>query len=125
METKQTINWLRDKADRAPNLSWTRMLHKAAKQMAELLEENEALKKQVAELSRFSEDGWIPTSNVKDLPKEFVSVLIYIPSESPLPTVKEAYLADGVWATKTFIFHRSQVSHWKPMPEPPKEVNHA
>lgn len=30
METKQIINWLRDKADRADNPSWTRMMHMAA-----------------------------------------------------------------------------------------------
>ena len=30
METNQIIAWLRDKADRADNLSWTRMMHTAA-----------------------------------------------------------------------------------------------
>lgn len=30
METKQIISWLRDKADRADNPSWTRMMHTAA-----------------------------------------------------------------------------------------------
>lgn len=36
METKQIINWLRDKADRADNPSWTRMMHKAADRLKEL-----------------------------------------------------------------------------------------
>ena len=36
METKQIINWLRDKAARAENPSWTRMMNKAAKRLEEL-----------------------------------------------------------------------------------------
>ena len=36
METKQIINWLMDKADRAENPSWTRMMKKAAKRLKEL-----------------------------------------------------------------------------------------
>ena len=36
METKQIINWLRDKADRGPNHSWTRMLNMAADRLEEL-----------------------------------------------------------------------------------------
>lgn len=36
METKQIINWLRDKADRADTPSWTRMMHKAADRLKEL-----------------------------------------------------------------------------------------
>lgn len=36
METKQIINWLRDKAARAEELSWQRMLKTAADWLAEL-----------------------------------------------------------------------------------------
>lgn len=36
METKQIISWLRDKADRAHDLSWTRMMHTAADRLKEL-----------------------------------------------------------------------------------------
>lgn len=36
---------------------------------------------------------WIPVT--ERLPKEFVSVLVCVPTEAPLPTVKEAYLANG------------------------------
>ena len=62
---------------------------------------------------------WIPVS--ERLPQEFVSVLVFVPSESPLPMVKEAYLANGAWATKMAIFFKEEVTHWMPMPEPPKE----
>lgn len=62
--------------------------------------------------------GWIPVA-LGFLPEEFVSVLAYIPSEAPLPTVKEAYLANNCWSTKSWIYNRSEVTHWMPMPEPP------
>ena len=62
---------------------------------------------------------WIPVT--ERLPQEFVSVLVCIPSENPLPTVKEAYLANGAWATKMAIFFMEEVTYWMPLPEPPKE----
>lgn len=65
------------------------------------------------------EDGWI---SVKDkLPDEFISVLVHIPGESPLPTVKEAYVFDGKWYASHDIYSTGEVTHWKPMPEPPNE----
>ena len=36
METDLIIRWLRDKADRAENPSWTRMMNKAADRLKEL-----------------------------------------------------------------------------------------
>ena len=62
--------------------------------------------------------GWIPTS--LGMPEEFVSVLVYIPSEAPMPVVKEAYFANGSWSTKMWIHPASEVTYWMPMPEPPK-----
>ena len=47
METKQIINWLMDKADRAENPSWTRMMKKAAKRLKELDTENDELKQRL------------------------------------------------------------------------------
>ena len=63
---------------------------------------------------------WI---NVKDMiPKPFVSVLVHMPEESPLPTVREGYLAsDGVWVAGGFVRDPGEVTMWKPMPEAPKE----
>jgi hypothetical protein len=60
---------------------------------------------------------WIPVT--ERLPDEYVSVLVCIPTEHPLPTVKEAYLANGGWSTKMWIFDKREVTHWMPMPEPP------
>lgn len=64
---------------------------------------------------------WIPIG--EQLPKEFVSVLVCIPSEAPLPTVKEAYWASGCWVTKMSIFRESDVTHWQPIPKG-VEVDH-
>lgn len=63
--------------------------------------------------------NWIPVT--ERLPEEFVSVLVYIPSYTPMPTVREAYHVDDCWATKIVIFHDDDVTHWMPLPEPPKE----
>lgn len=63
---------------------------------------------------------WIPVT--ERLPEDFVSVIIYVPSESPLPMVKEAYRANEFWATKMQIFSDEEVTHWMPLPEPPKEA---
>lgn len=65
--------------------------------------------------------GWIPVS-LGFLPEEYVSVLVYIPTEAPLPTVKEAYLANGCWSTKTWFYSRWEVTHWRHMPSPPEGV---
>ena len=67
-----------------------------------------------------AEPKWIPVS--EELPQEYVSVLVCIPSEAPFPMVKEAYLANGLWSTRMWIFNMKEVTHWMPMPEPPKEV---
>jgi hypothetical protein len=60
---------------------------------------------------------WIPVE--ERLPHEFVSVLVCIPCEHPLPTVQEAYLAGGVWVTRTAFFDGKDVTHWMQLPEPP------
>lgn len=70
-----------------------------------------------------TEPKWIPVT--EQLPEEYVSVLVCIPSEHPLPIVKEAYLANHCWATKMWIFREHEITHWMPMPEGPKEDSHA
>lgn len=61
---------------------------------------------------------WIPVT--ERLPKEFVTVLVYAPQEQPLQTVHEAYLANGCFSSRLCIFGEDEVTHWMPMPEPPK-----
>ena len=63
---------------------------------------------------------WI--SVTERLPKEFVSVLVYMPEERPLPTVHEGFLArEGVWYANHFDRDPMEITHWMPLPEPPKE----
>lgn len=65
---------------------------------------------------------WIPVT--ERLPKPFESVLAYIPSEAPLPTVHESYIADhDEWVCILTVerYKTGEVTHWMPMPEPPKE----
>ena len=78
---------------------------------------NQLVIKQDTLIRAFMEENrWIPATE-SDLPKEFVSVLVCIPSDDPLPTVKEAYLADGMWVTKAAYYTQQEVTHWRPMPK--------
>ena len=62
---------------------------------------------------------WIP---VKDrLPEPFVSVLVHMPGEEPFPTVHEGFISnDGIWQSAMFRREPGEVTHWKPMLQPPK-----
>ena len=62
---------------------------------------------------------WISVE--KRLPEPFVSVLVYMPGERPLPTVHEGYIAtDGKWYAHFFSRDPGEVTHWMPLPEPPE-----
>lgn len=62
---------------------------------------------------------WI---SVKDrLPEPFVSVLVHTPGEKPFPTVHEGFISnDGIWQSAMFRREPGEVTHWQPMPQPPK-----
>lgn len=62
---------------------------------------------------------WI---SVKErLPKPFVSVLVQMPDEAPCPTVREGFITDkGIWHSAWYDREPDEVTHWMPMPEPPK-----
>ena len=62
---------------------------------------------------------WI---SVKDrLPEPFVSVLVQMPGEEPFPTVREGFISnDGIWQCAMFRREPGDVTHWQPMPKPPK-----
>lgn len=70
---------------------------------------------------QMQERRWIPVT--ERLPEPFVSVLACIPSEAPLPTIHESYIADhGKWVCILTAerYKPSEVTHWMPLPEPPK-----
>ena len=62
---------------------------------------------------------WI---SVKDrLPNYFEHVLINVPRDKPFATVHEAYLRkDGLWNTGLYRYNKEDVTHWMPLPQPPK-----
>ena len=62
---------------------------------------------------------WI--SVTERLPEPFVSVLVHMPGEEPCPTVREGFISnDGIWQSAMFRREPGEVTHWKPMPQPPK-----
>ena len=62
---------------------------------------------------------WIPVND--RLPEPFVSVLVYMPGEEPCPTVHEGFISnDGIWQSAMFRREPGEVTHWQPMPQPPK-----
>lgn len=63
---------------------------------------------------------WI---SVKErLPEPFVSVLVHIPEEEPLPQVHEGFITpDGTWCSVLYVETYGRVAHWMPMPEMPEE----
>lgn len=70
-------------------------------------------------------DKWIRTE--EQLPTRFESVLMHTPEDSPLPTVHEGYLThDDIWFSiygEAYTLH--EVTHWMPMPKPPKKEGEA
>ena len=78
------------------------------------LREQESLEEKQATID------WISVE--ERLPEPFVSVLVYMPEERPLPTVHEGFLArEGVWYANHFDREPMEITHWMPLPEPPKE----
>lgn len=57
------------------------------------------------------------------LPNSFVSVLVFMPGESPHLTVHEGFISDdGIWVSNHFIREPGEVTYWMPMPLPPDEA---
>ena len=62
---------------------------------------------------------WI---SVEDrLPEPYVSVLVNMPGEKPFRTVREGFISnDGIWQSAMVRREPGEVTHWKPLPQPPK-----
>ena len=76
------------------------------------------LRRENAEL-RARVPEWISVDD--RLPEPFVSVLVNMPGEKPFPTVREGFISnDGIWQSAMFRREPGEVTHWKPMPQPPK-----
>lgn len=72
------------------------------------------------EPQEIAKQKWIPVT--ERLPEAFVSVLVHMPEERPLPTVHEGYVTNqGTWYAHFFEREPFEVTHWMPLPEAPKE----
>jgi hypothetical protein len=104
METTQIVSWLYDKAARAHDHSYARMLNMTAKRLRELDEKQK----------------WIPVT--ERLPENFISVLGYMTDAGDFPPVRECYTVGNAFFFPA-LSDVHPVSHWMPLPEPPKEVD--
>lgn len=64
------------------------------------------------------EFNWIPVT--ERLPKNFISVLGYMTDAGAFPPVRECYTVGNAFYFPA-LRDVHPVSHWMPMPEPPKE----
>lgn len=134
MEIKQIINWLRDKADRADNPSWTRMMHKAADRLNQLQEHNDALGcERQAWLHDQEMFRWTPVAERPPVIGQpvLVKYLSYIDETTDPAFVGVAVLLEdiGWYWWEGHVDDCSEevkctLTHWMPLPEPPKEVEH-
>lgn len=62
---------------------------------------------------------WISTK--EELPPPYESVLVCMPGEAPLPMIHEGFISkEGVWYSNHFVREADEVTHWRPIPEPPE-----
>ena len=55
------------------------------------------------------------------LPEPYVSVLVNMPGEKPFRTVREGFISnDGIWQSAMIRREPGEVTHWQPIPQPPK-----
>ena len=102
---------------------YAKLMYDAADVIEELTCENESLSKSVNEASEILRRRWIPVT--ERLPKEWWPVLglIQYHDEKEPPAQQVLwYLGNGHWReTWRGDMIESDVTHWMPLPEPPKE----
>ena len=101
IENKQIISWLRDKADRADNPSWTRMMHMAADRLQELDRGGD----------------WIPVQEM--LPARNGAYLVCTRHDFyRTANIAKANFRNGAFYGQGGRW--SNVTHWMPLPKGPK-----
>jgi len=72
---------------------------------------------------------WIPVT--ERLPEEYKDVLCYYEYfrygdfNCMFRTIDRGYYGDGIWGGEAGQGHKNKVLAWMPLPEPPKEEDHA
>jgi hypothetical protein len=133
METKQIISWLYDKAARAQDHSYARMLNQAAKRLRELDEAQSVTQDVTQSAVNVSDTNvvkWIPVTERLPDNKEHDWVLAQVVEDNGfmhIPKVMEYRQQRNDWFEETYGWlseHNGAfiVTHWMPLPEPPKEV---
>jgi hypothetical protein len=102
METTQIISWLYDKAARAHDHSYARMLNTTAKRLKELDEKQK----------------WIPVT--ERLPDEDTRVLVWL----RVKIYDHTHMDTDRLHRSRWVRWGEDVTHWMPLPEPPKEEDH-
>ena len=90
------------------------LMKQAADAIEELTSENESLAKSVSEASEILRRRWIPVT--ERLPEVRQVVLITDGID-----VGTGWMNQGWWNTSFADIQRDDVTHWMPLPEPPKE----
>ena len=116
MEKEEAVRLLQEELERcqrAPELNGCEMKPEWKRTMDVCRIAIEAIREQ-------EQRRWIPVT--ERLPENYISVLVYLPGERPLPTVHEAYIGgDGEWHSPVvYGVENADVTHWMPMPEPTK-----
>lgn len=63
---------------------------------------------------------WISVND--RLPNPYETVIVQMPLAAPLPTVSWGFIkSDGKWYCNYSNRADDEVTHWMPLPEPPKE----
>ena len=76
------------------------------------------LRRENAEL-RARVPQWISVND--RLPEPYVPVLVHMPGEKPFTTVRRGFISnDGIWQSSMVRREPGEVTHWQPMPQPPK-----
>ena len=69
--------------------------------------------------------GWIPVTERLPESGEFIVVANWDKNHTPRVVKANVLMVQEFWGIATgFYAHGQQVTHWMPLPEPPKEVHH-
>lgn len=64
-------------------------------------------------------DGWISVEDKQ--PKEYEEILVYTVWHEAMNIMKAVYIKGGFWQRPGMRRFPGKITHWRPLPEPPKE----